>query len=891
MNVAHPAPLGTGLQVQDSKCFHRNQARSAKRKQSRHSNPGDQRSIFCTGQRASRATVLGIPGRHERLPVRVQASDDSSSTSLVSAGLSTSLYNFDFETASVAAGLSFETYSEPVDSRWEKGSKGCNVAFKSESYTRSLYGGLLEVTLLEARNLPEADGAAESMLSGKGSDAYVLMALVESGEEADSKELAKNYREGVLALNQASNVVRSSTVWANGKDKSGNEYFPGKDGGKHVWGGEEHSLYLRDPLKAQLVITVLDENLVSEDPIIGSASLSLNEFLGLVTRGEDDVAEGSGWIPLTFKPPSKEGSSGQMAAGATAGAMVAGPAGAAIGAVAGGLAGAFFKNQVNGEVRLNLKYTPLPKLEMERSKGAEQRVSVTEGVDWNMMRDFKGVAQYELCCFVTHAETGCTAGVYRDPEAKKLAVAFRGTCAPVDLITDVSLIQTPWVEGEEGAEEQVHAGFRSSLQSVSRRLKELVIAAAGDSVEGWELLLTGHSLGGALATLFAADVGENGLDSGRGLPTKAASDPWYTRLIGFLSEGEKAEYGVVPRPRSVRVYTFGSPRVGNDAFAARFECMQLEMYRIVNGADVVARLPRSMNALVASVGYDHCGKTVLIGAGEDSASLWVEGESSAEMCPVRDGTPTVNPFRPGNPLGDLQQAAKTLSSEVDLMEYDSSDPGASALGWQQKARRAGEILGKVGAAADAFKTEAAGRLQDLTPSEAASLLGIDSRYISRELDIMGSITSGDALTHHLEPAYFEAMRVAYVSLQPESAGLLPGAASEPSCDEPGTAETEPAPQPTGSEAAPMQAASGTIPAEAELTEISEAQDSGSPSSALAASSSERVESTEAAARSGSEDKTASLREQLRAKMSTLESTLTTDEQTRAFRELKKILGV
>jgi hypothetical protein len=72
---------------------------------------------------------------------------------------------FSFETAVLSAAFSFETYSEPVNSRWERGSKGCDVAFKSDKFTRSLYCGIVEVTVLEAEELPEEDDNAEKVHS------------------------------------------------------------------------------------------------------------------------------------------------------------------------------------------------------------------------------------------------------------------------------------------------------------------------------------------------------------------------------------------------------------------------------------------------------------------------------------------------------------------------------------------------------------------------------------------------------------------------------------------------------------------------------------------------------------------------------------------------------
>jgi hypothetical protein len=69
----------------------------------------------------------------------------------------------------------------------------------------------------------------------------------------------------------------------------------------------------------------------------------------------------------------------------------------------------------------------------------------------------------EMCFFLTHDKTGCTCICYRSLEKKMIAVSFRGTCQPVDLITDASLIQETWIEGEDVNNEnvrKVHKGFR-----------------------------------------------------------------------------------------------------------------------------------------------------------------------------------------------------------------------------------------------------------------------------------------------------------------------------------------------------------------------------------------------------------------------------------------------
>ena len=79
----------------------------------------------------------------------------------------------------------------------------------------------------------------------------------------------------------------------------------------------------------------------------------------------------------------------------------------------------------------------------------------------------------------------------------------------------------------------VHAGFQRVYMSVREDLLALVEAVL--TKRRRKLRITGHSLGGALATLFALDA-----------VTSLAS------------------------PRDVCVTTFGSPRVGNRAFAALY---------------------------------------------------------------------------------------------------------------------------------------------------------------------------------------------------------------------------------------------------------------------------------------------------------------------------------
>ena len=46
------------------------------------------------------------------------------------------------------------------------------------------------------------------------------------------------------------------------------------------------------------------------------------------------------------------------------------------------------------------------------------------------------------------------------------------------------------------------------------------------------------------------------------------------------------------------------------------------------------------------------------------------------------------------------------------------------------------------------------------PLEMSSLVGIDQRFVQRELEMIQSLASGTALEHHLEPSYFAALEIA-----------------------------------------------------------------------------------------------------------------------------------
>jgi len=156
-----------------------------------------------------------------------------------------------------------------------------------------------------------------------------------------------------------------------------------------------------------------------------------------------------------------------------------------------------------------------------------------------------------------------------DGKQSRLVVAFRGTEYFKDWLDDFDFAPAPYsaIPGRG----TVHQGFQVVYEAVRENLRKLVQSKAPGCKE---LLITGHSLGGALAALSAPDL----------LNDVAAN--------------------LAPI-----VYTWAEPRVGHPDFVRLFDTRVNIGYRIVNLWDVVPHLPPVL-AL-----YEHEGSSLHIDSG------------------------------------------------------------------------------------------------------------------------------------------------------------------------------------------------------------------------------------------------------------------------------------
>ena len=167
---------------------------------------------------------------------------------------------------------------------------------------------------------------------------------------------------------------------------------------------------------------------------------------------------------------------------------------------------------------------------------------------------------------------------------QRILIALRGTESLADLLTNVQVLKDP---GPCGA--NVHKGFQDALHAVTLTIGKIV----GENFVNHKIWLTGHSLGGALAVLLAAELLELGL-----------------AVDGLL--------------------TFAAPRVGDSKLA---KCLDRKLkhkanWRVANEDDLVPHLPWK------SLRFRHAGNPVLLlnsGRVSKDSRTWLSWEKTTSM--------------------------------------------------------------------------------------------------------------------------------------------------------------------------------------------------------------------------------------------------------------------
>ncbi|KAF4983036.1 hypothetical protein FZEAL_1461 [Fusarium zealandicum] len=219
-------------------------------------------------------------------------------------------------------------------------------------------------------------------------------------------------------------------------------------------------------------------------------------------------------------------------------------------------------------------------------------------------------------------KTGIGGYVSTDSTRKEIVISFRGSTNIRNWLTNVNFDQ---VACSLVAGCRVHDGFQDAWAEVASRATAAVTAARNAN-PSFRVIATGHSLGGAVATLAAANL-------------RAAGVP-------------------------IDIFTFGAPRLGNAALSTFISNQAGGEYRVTHGRDPVPRLPPLV------FGYRHTSPEYWLSGGDSNKIDYALGD-------VRVCEGAANLFCNGGTLG------LDIASHLRYFQDTSACTG-SGVSWKRE---------------------------------------------------------------------------------------------------------------------------------------------------------------------------------------------------------------
>ncbi|KAJ6492498.1 alpha/beta-hydrolase [Mycena vitilis] len=179
--------------------------------------------------------------------------------------------------------------------------------------------------------------------------------------------------------------------------------------------------------------------------------------------------------------------------------------------------------------------------------------------------------------------------VARDDGRRELVVALRGSASITDALLDANILLVPFLTPgvKLPPKARVHAGFLAAWDTVALQITA-ALAAQRRLYPGHRLVVCGHSMGGALATLAAVALPQL-VPFPFSAPAPASPAP----VLDPTCVGDETR---------VALYTYGAPRTGNAVFAAYVNAQfGARAFRVVHTNDGVPTM------IPTSLGYQHHG--------------------------------------------------------------------------------------------------------------------------------------------------------------------------------------------------------------------------------------------------------------------------------------------
>lgn len=166
----------------------------------------------------------------------------------------------------------------------------------------------------------------------------------------------------------------------------------------------------------------------------------------------------------------------------------------------------------------------------------------------------KAISDFKPLYVFEHAPTFTRGFIGLSRTLASVVLSFEGSEDLENFITDAEAWHVDFKVPGAPSGVEVHSGFYNAYNSVATRVRSQ-LTSLRDSYASYRLLVTGHSLGAALASIAAIDLDMNNV--------------W----------------------DDIYVYSFGLPRVGNFAYAQFFNSTITTKYHVTHNRDLVPHLP------------------------------------------------------------------------------------------------------------------------------------------------------------------------------------------------------------------------------------------------------------------------------------------------------------
>jgi len=182
----------------------------------------------------------------------------------------------------------------------------------------------------------------------------------------------------------------------------------------------------------------------------------------------------------------------------------------------------------------------------------------------SLINDVYLIVNNQTINFIFENKLELLCSIFIDHDKKSINIAFKGSDDLNDILKDLKTMKRCAFKDDNS---YIHSGFIDILtnEAIHEDIFKTTTSIIKDLPE-YELYITGHSLGGALSTIFGYYI-SNKIN------------------------------------KNINIITFGSPRVGDINFYENFnKISNISLLRVVNDNDIIVSLPK--------INYYHVGKVL-----------------------------------------------------------------------------------------------------------------------------------------------------------------------------------------------------------------------------------------------------------------------------------------